>query len=119
MEYYVTQCIAGFIAFDENLDIASYKLFKEDEIASNLLKIEENEILDEEIELIKELSSDDAIFSIETTKRLSTYKMFENYENIKVETPNQGGEHLRENLKSIYQEKMIIKIKIRIKIVLI
>jgi nucleolar protein 56 len=104
MEYYITQCIAGFIAFDENLDIASYKLFKEDEIASNLLKIEENEILDEEIELIKELSSDDAIFSIETTKRLSTYKMFENYENIKVETPNQGGEHLRENLKSIYQE---------------
>jgi hypothetical protein len=44
MEYYITQCIAGFIAFDENLDIASYKLFKEDEIASNLLKIEENEI---------------------------------------------------------------------------
>ena len=96
MEYYITQCIAGFIAFDENLDIASYKLFKEDEIASNLLKIEENEILDEEIELIKELSSDD--------KRLSTYKIFENFDNIKVETPNKGGEHLRENLNSIYQE---------------
>ena len=104
MEYYITQCIAGFIAFDENLDIASYKLFKEDEIASNLLKIEENEILDEEIELINELSSDDAHFSIETTKRLSTYKIFENYENMKVETPNKGGEHLRENLESIYQE---------------
>ena len=84
MEYYITQCIAGFIAFDENLDIASYKLFKEDEIASNLLKIEENEILDEEIELINELSSDDAFFSIETTKRLSTYKIFENFDNIKV-----------------------------------
>ena len=42
MDYYITQCIAGFIAFDENLDIASYKLFKEDEIDSNLLKIEEN-----------------------------------------------------------------------------
>ena len=37
MEYYITQCIAGFIAFDENLDIASYKLFKEDEIASKFL----------------------------------------------------------------------------------
>ena len=58
MEYYITQCIAGFIAFDENLDIASYKLFKEDEIALNLLKIEENEILDEEIEeLLKECES--------------------------------------------------------------
>ena len=104
MEYYITQCIAGFIAFDENLDIASYKLFKEDEIASNLLKIEENEILDEEIELINELSSDDAFFSIETTKRLSTYKILENFDNIKVETPNKGGEYLRENLNSIYQE---------------
>lgn len=96
--------MAGFIAFDENLDIASYKLFKDGEIASNLLKIEENEILQEEIELIQELSADDDIFSIETTKRLSTYNMLENYENIKIETPNKGGEYLRENLKKIYEE---------------
>ena len=36
MEFYITQCIAGFIAFDENLEIVRYKLFKEDEIVSNL-----------------------------------------------------------------------------------
>ena len=51
MEFYITQCIAGFIAFDEDLQIANYKLFNEEEIVSNLIKIEENEILDEEIDL--------------------------------------------------------------------
>lgn len=98
MEFYITQCIAGFIAFDENLQIAKYKLFKEDEIVSNLIKLEENEILDEEIELINEFSSDDTII-IETTKRKSQYKELENFENIIIETPNKAGEFLRENLK--------------------
>ena len=103
MEFYITQCIAGFIAFDEDLQIAKYKLFKEDEIVSNLLKIEENEILDEEIELINEFSSDDTLI-IETTKRKSQYKELENYENIIVETPSKGGEYLRNNLENVLEE---------------
>ena len=57
MEFYITQCIAGFIAFDENLQIAKYKLFNKEEIVSNLIKIEENEILEEEIGLIKDIFS--------------------------------------------------------------
>lgn len=103
MEFYITQCIAGFIAFDEDLKIAKFKLFKEDEIASDLIKIEENEILDEEIELINEFSSDDTLI-IETTKRKSQYNELENYENIIVETPNKGGEHLRNNLENVLEE---------------
>ena len=107
MEYYITQCIAGFIAFDEDLQIAKYKLFKEDEIASNLIKIEENEILDEEIELINEIeldSIDNDKIIIETTKRKSQYKELKNYENIIVETPNKGGEYLRNNLENVLEE---------------
>ncbi|MCQ2961852.1 MAG: ATP-binding protein [archaeon] len=108
MEYYITQCIAGFIAFDENLEIAEYKLFKEDEIVSNLIKIEENEILEEEIELINGLisndSSDENKIIIETTKRKSQYKDLENYEIIETETPNKGGEYLRNNLNEIFEE---------------
>ncbi len=107
MEFYITQCIAGFIAFDENLQIADYKLFKEDEVVSNLIKIEENEILDEEIELINGIKLDsiegDRII-IETTKRKSQYKELENYENIEVKTPNKGGEHLRSNIDKIFEE---------------
>ena len=107
MEYYITQCIAGFIAFDEDLQIAKYKLFKEDEIASNLIKIEENEILYEEIELINEIeldSIDNDKIIIETTKRKSQYKELKNYENIIVETPNKGGEYLRNNLENVLEE---------------
>ena len=107
MEFYITQCIAGFIAFDEDLQIAKYKLFKEDEIVSNLIKIEENEILDEEIELINEIeldSIDNDKIIIETTKRKSQYKELKNYENIEVKTPSKGGEQLRNNLDNVLGE---------------
>ena len=107
MEFYITQCIAGFIAFDEDLQIADYKLFKEDEVVSNLIKIEENEILNEEIELINGMKlnseSGDKII-IETTKRKSQYKELENYGNIEVKTPNRGGEHLRNNMDNVLEE---------------
>lgn len=106
MEFYITQCIAGFIAFDENLQIADYKLFKEEEVVSNLIKIEENEILDEEIELINgiQLDSIDDKIIIETTKRKSQYKELENYVNIEVKTPNKGGEHLRSHIENVFEE---------------
>ena len=107
MEFYITQCIAGFIAFDEDLQIEDYKLFNEEEIVSNLLKIEENEILNEEIELINgiklDLEGGDKII-IETTKRKSQYKELENYGNIEVKTPNKGGEHLRNNIENVFEE---------------
>ena len=118
MEFYITQCIAGFIAFDEDLQIANYKLFKDEDIVSNLIKIEENEILDEEIELINELSSQEAYdeessnefkIIIETTKRKSQYKDLEAYENIEVKTPNKGGEYLRENLENVLEEIAFLK----------
>ena len=107
MEFYITQCIAGFIAFDEDLQIADYKLFTEDEVVLNLIKIEENEILDEEIELINGIkldSIDEDKIIIETTKRKSQYKELENYGNIEVKTPNKGGEHLRSNIDKVFEE---------------
>ena len=103
MEFYITQCIAGYIAFDEDLQIAKYKLFKEEELVSKLIKIEENEILDEEMELINEFSSEDTII-IETTKRKSQYNELENFDNIILETPNKAGDYLRENLEDILIE---------------
>ena len=105
MEFYITQCIAGFIAFNQDFEIVKMKLFEENEIVENLIRIEENEILDEEIELINELelNCDDKVI-IETTKRRSQFKSLENYENLIVETPNNGGEYLRENLEDILIE---------------
>ena len=76
-------------------------------MVSNLIKIEENEILDEEIDLINELESaignEDRIV-IESTKRRSQYKELNTYENIEIKTPNKGGEYLRTNLENVLKE---------------
>ena len=107
MEFYITQCIAGFIAFDEDLQIVKYRLFEEEELVSNLIKIEENEILDEEIDLINELESaigNEYRIVIESTKRRSQYKELNTYENIEIKTPNKGGEYLRTNLENVLKE---------------
>lgn len=106
MEYYITQCIAGFFCFNENLDIVNYKLFKKEEIAENIIKIENNENLNEEIELINEVINeyDNAEILIETTNRLSQYKKLnkdKKYKTLKIKTPNKGGNYLRENLEAI------------------
>ena len=104
MEYYITQSILGFIAFDEDLKIADYELFNDDEIVSRNIEIENNELVEEEISLINKISSDDSTIIIETTKRRSQYKELESFDNIIIETPNKGGEHLRENLESVLLE---------------
>lgn len=104
MEYYITQSILGFIAFDEDLEIADYELFDADEIVSRNIEIENNELVEEEISLINKISSDDSTIIIETTKRRSQYKELESFDNIIIETPNRGGEHLRENLESVLLE---------------
>ena len=104
MEYYITQSIIGFIAFDEDLKIAGYRLFDEDEIVSRNIEIENNELVEEEISLINEMPSEDSTIIIETTKRRSQYRNLESFDSIIIETPNRGGEHLRENLESILME---------------
>jgi len=114
MEIYITNSICGFIAFDENLDIVDYKLFKEEDIPLKIIKSEKNEILEEEIELIESLIGKYDNINIETTNRPSNYKSIINDSatvknkdkdantiNIQIEIPNKGGEYLRSNLKEI------------------
>ena len=57
MECYVTYCVKGFYAFNENNELIGEKLFKEEEILQKLIEIDNKEIPTEESELIKELSS--------------------------------------------------------------
>jgi len=107
MEIYITSSIAGFIAFDENLNIIDYNLFKEEEIPSNFVKIENNEILTEEIDLINKLIKDYDNILIESNIRLSNYASYlniDNKEKIHIQTPNRGGDYLRSNLAIILSE---------------
>lgn len=107
MEIYVTNSIAGFIAFDENFNIIKYNLFKEEEIPSNIVKMENNEILIEEIDLIRNLSKNYDNIIIETNRNLSNYIShigIEEKDKIKIKLPNNGGEYLRSNTDDILFE---------------
>ncbi len=104
MEIYITSSIAGFIALDEKLNIIDYNLFKEDETPLNFVKIENNEILTEEIDLIRELIKNNDNIIIESNIRLSNYISYlgtEYKDKIHIQTPNRGGNYLRSNLEDV------------------
>lgn len=107
MEIYITSSIAGFIAFDEKLNIIDYNLFKEDDIPLNFAKIENNEILTEEIDLIRVLIKNNDNIIIESNIRLSNYISYlgtEHKDKIHIQTPNRGGNYLRSNLEDVLCE---------------
>ncbi|WP_225370137.1 hypothetical protein [Methanobrevibacter arboriphilus] len=107
MEIYITSSIAGFIAFDEKLNIIDYNLFKEDDIPLNFVKIENNEILTEEIDLISGLIKNNDNIIIESNIRLSNYISHlgtEYKDKIHIQTPNRGGNYLRSNLGNVLSE---------------
>ncbi|WP_298518458.1 NOP5/NOP56 family protein [uncultured Methanobrevibacter sp.] len=117
MECYVTYCVKGFLAFNNENRLISEKLFPEDEVLDRLADIDDKKIVAEEIEIIEELSKDYDEIIIESNKRLSDYSC----DKIKIQTPNQGGEYLRSNyaefgldndaLAEIYQNFAIYRIK--------
>lgn len=112
MECYVTYCVKGFYAFNENNELIAEKLFKEDEILEKLIEIDNKEIPTEEIELINELSKSYETIFIESNKRSSDYKS----DKVKVKNPNPGGDYLRSNFdfdfdNEIYQKLAIYKMK--------
>jgi nucleolar protein 56 len=101
MESYISYCIAGFIAFDENHSIIDYKLFKEEEIPLKILEINQGKLVLEEKDLIESIYDSYDTIAIESSKTISKYKELKNYEKIQLKIPNSGGEYLRENLEDI------------------
>nr|WP_295115106.1 ATP-binding protein [uncultured Methanobrevibacter sp.] len=95
----------------------SKKLFPENEIIQRLADIDDKKIVKEETDIIEEVLKDYDEVIIESNKRLSDY----NNEKIKIQTPNQAGEYLRNNydkfninsedISKIYQDFAIYKIK--------
>ncbi|MBE6509292.1 MAG: ATP-binding protein [Methanobrevibacter sp.] len=117
MDCYITYCIKGFLAFNDDNELICEKLFPEDEIINRLIEIDSKQIVKEELEIIDEVSKDYDNIIIESNKRLSDYKN----DKIKIQTPNKAGEFLRSNyekfdidpaeLNEIYQNLAIYKIK--------
>ena len=117
MECYVTYCVKGFFAFNNQNNLICEKLFPEDEIINRLIDIDDKKMVLEEKEIINELLKDYDVISIESNKRLSDY----NSNKIRIENPNPAGEYLRshydefnlrdEGISKIYQNLAIYKIK--------
>ena len=112
MECYVTYCIKGFYAFDENKEMIGEKLFKEEEILQKLIEIDNKEIPSEESELINELSEKYDTIIIESNKRASDYDC----DKITVRNPNLAGNIIRSEFdldldNDVYQKLAIYKMK--------
>ena len=117
MECYITYCIKGFFALNGNNELIAEKLFPQNEIIERLVQIDNKEIVKEELEIIEEVSKDYDELIIESNKRLSDYEN----EKIRIQTPNQAGDFLRNNydefdlnsdeITEIYRNLAIYKIK--------
>lgn len=112
MECYVSYCVKGFYAFNENKELIAERLFEEDEILQKLIEIDNKEIPLEESELINELSKTYDTIIIESNKRASDY----NCDKIHVKNPNPAGDILRSDFdlefdNDIYQKLAIYKMK--------
>lgn len=100
MELYITHCVAGFLAFNDDLEIIDYELFDEN-VVNTLIKIENREVVSEELNLIERNSNYETI-NLESLNKLSDYNLPDS--NINIDSVNKAGEYLRENLKSILTE---------------
>lgn len=101
MDCYVTYFIGGFIAFNADEEVIKIKPFPNDKIVSKIISLENKKLVSEEIEIIEELEKNFDRIIIESNKKTSDYNRFENVE---IQTPNLGGEVLRENLDKYLSE---------------
>ena len=104
MECYITYCIKGFLAFNENFELITQKSFPKESIVATLMEIENKKIVPQEKEIIEEVSKDYDKIIIESNKRISDYSIFDN---IEIKTPNPGGEYLRSNLEKFVEDEYL------------
>lgn len=107
MELYITHCIAGFLGFNNELKLIDYELFTADNIIDKLIKIENREVLDEEIKLIERNLNKYEKINIETLNKLSDYPL--DKDKLNVESFSKAGKYLRNNLKDILVEVEFLK----------
>ncbi|WP_404808592.1 NOP5/NOP56 family protein [Methanobrevibacter smithii] len=119
MECYITYCIKGFLAFSEDFELITQKLFPKESIVTALMEIENKKIVSQEKEIIEEVSKDYDKIIIESNKRISDYSCLKSFDKLEIKTPNAGGEYLRSNLEKfvgddyleVYQQLAIAKMK--------
>ncbi|WP_321211144.1 NOP5/NOP56 family protein [Methanothermobacter sp. DP] len=99
MKCYLTGCVAGFVAFSEDLKVIDYETFPLDEVAGRLKESQMGGITPEERSILERLIAeyDEVIVEAEPSPAYSEFGK------IRFEMPSGAGVHLRENLDEILE----------------
>ena len=100
MKAFITTTSFGFIATDEEFDIVDKFLFEKRQVEI-LEKIQQRQVIDEEVELIGRLSKNYDEINIETLKAKSSYDNIDGFEKISVEKTTAHGDYVREHFDEI------------------
>lgn len=112
MKAFITTTSFGFIATDEEFNIIDKFLFEKKQVEM-LDKLQQKEVIDEEIDLINRLSKYDEII-VETNRTKSIYKDNKNFNKITVEKTTVNGDFIRENFDEIIPELTETEITLRL-----
>ena len=104
MKSYIAGCIAGHIAFNEDLTILDYELYPASKVTNRLIESKDGFLLIEEETLLNRISKKFDTINIETQNHPNKYNHLKNYEKFEFEKTSLAGRHLRSNLTSILCE---------------
>ena len=97
MKSYIAGCIAGHIAFNEDLTILDYELYPASKVTNRLIESKDGFLLIEEETLLNRISKKFDTIIIETQNHPNKYKHLKNYEKFEFEKTSLAGRHLRSN----------------------
>ena len=100
MKAFITITSFGFIATDEEFNIVDKFLFEKKQVEM-LEKIQQKQVIDEEVELITRLSKNYNPIIIETNKNKSSFESITELDNISVEKNTPHGDYVREHFDEI------------------
>ena len=103
MKAFITITSFGFIATDEEFNIVDKFLFEKKQVEM-LEKIQQKQVIDEEVELITRLSKNYNPIIIETNKNKSSFESITELDNISVEKNTPHGDYVREHFDEIIDQ---------------
>ena len=104
MKSYITSCIAGHIAFNEDLTVLDYELYPASKVTNRIIELKDGFLAIEEEALLNRISKKCDEVIIETQNHPKKYNHLKNYERFEFERTSIAGKHLRSNLDSILCE---------------
>ncbi|MBI5679679.1 MAG: ATP-binding protein [Methanobacterium sp.] len=104
MKYYLTNCFAGFIIFDEDFALIDYELFQKENLQDRMNEMNKGDLTREEENILKRNAKKCDSLIIETNLAISKYKNIKGASKFEFKTSNDAGNYLRSNMVSVLEE---------------